>query len=62
MSLFANVPRWIREAPGYLKTREMCDEAVRVEPFSLEFVPDCLKTEDVHRGSEQQGIHAEVCS
>ena len=23
-----NVPRWIREAPEYLKTQEMCNEEV----------------------------------
>ena len=48
MPLFANVPRWIREVPGHLKIKEMCDEAVRMEPLSLEFVPDRLKTEDVY--------------
>ena len=25
----------------------MCDEAVRMEPYSLKFVPDRLKTEDM---------------
>ena len=42
-----NVPRWIREIPGRLKTQEMCDEAVRIEPRSLSFVPDHFKTEDL---------------
>ena len=46
MSLFANVPRWIREVPGHLKTKEMCDKAVPMEPYSLKFLPDRLKTED----------------
>ena len=39
-----NVPRWIREIPGHLKTQEMCDEAVGIEPRSLAFVPDRFKT------------------
>ena len=47
MSLFTNVPRWIIEVSNHLKTKEMCDEAVRMEPYSLEFVPDRLKTEDM---------------
>ena len=44
---YENVPRWIREIPGRLKTQEMCDEAVRIEPRSLSFVPDHFKTEDL---------------
>ena len=35
-----NVPRWIREIPGRLKTQEMCEEAVGIEPHSLAFVLD----------------------
>ena len=42
---YENVPRWIREIPGHLKTQEMCDEAVGIEPRSLAFVPDHFKTE-----------------
>ena len=29
---YENVPRWIREIPDNLKTQELCDEAVHVEP------------------------------
>ena len=39
-----NVPCWIREIPGHLKTQEMCDEAVGIERRSLAFVPDRFKT------------------
>ena len=45
MSLSANVPRWIREIPGHLKTQEMCEEAVGIQPRSLAFFPDQIKTE-----------------
>ena len=45
--VYENVPRWIREIPGHLKTQDMCGEAVRKEPRSLAFVPDGLKTEKV---------------
>ena len=38
---FENVPRWITEIPDHLKTQEMCDEAVGIEP----------------RGSGQERIH-----
>ena len=44
MSLYAAVPNWIKEIPDHLKTQEMCNEAVRMEPWSLKFVPDHLKT------------------
>ena len=45
MSYYENVQRWIREIPGRLKTQEMCEEAVWIEPRSLAFVPDRFKTE-----------------
>ena len=41
---YGNVPRWIREIAEHLKTQEMCDEPVRIEPRSLELVPGHLKT------------------
>ena len=47
MRLFANVPVWIREIPEHLKTQEMCDEAVDMEPCSLAYVPYCFKTEEM---------------
>ena len=47
MSLFANVPAWIRENPDHLKTQEMCFEAVRIEPLSLAFVPGHFKTQEM---------------
>ena len=33
----------IHEIPGYLKNLKMCNEAVRIESYSLGFVPDHLK-------------------
>ena len=45
MFLYANVPRWVREMPEHLKTQEMCNEAVRIEPNSLPYVTDQYKTE-----------------
>ena len=39
-----NVPCWIREIPGRLKTQEMYEEAVGIEPYSLAFVPDHLNS------------------
>ena len=45
MSLFGNVPEWIKEFPDHLKTQEMCDKTVCMGPYSLVFVPDCFKTE-----------------
>ena len=41
--IYAPVPCWVREIPDHLKTQEICDEAVRIEPRSLEFIPDHLK-------------------
>ena len=45
ISYYENVRHWIREIPRRLKTHEMCEEAVWIEPRSLAFVPDRLKTE-----------------
>ena len=47
MSLFVNIPIWIREIPEPLKTQEICDEAVRIEPCSRRFVPNCFKTQEI---------------
>ena len=47
MSLYAAVPRWIKEIPDHLKTQEMCNEAVRMKPWSLKFVPDWYKTQEM---------------
>ena len=33
------VPRWVIEIPDHLKTQEMCNEAVRINPLSLTYVP-----------------------
>ena len=33
--------------PGHLKTQEMCDEAVRMESRSLEFVLYHIKTQEM---------------
>ena len=44
---YENVPLWVREIPGHLKTQEMCDEAVRIGPRSSAHVSDCFKTEDM---------------
>ena len=45
MSLFVSVPEWIKEVSEHYKTQEMCDEAVHIEPHSLVFVLDHLKTQ-----------------
>ena len=38
----SNVPEWIKEVPEHFKTQGICNKAVRIEPRSLAFVPDCL--------------------
>ena len=47
MYLLEIIPVWIREIPDNLKTQEICNEAMRIEPYSLAFVPDCFKTEEM---------------
>ena len=47
ISLFANVPCWILEVSDHLKTTEICDEAERMESYSLEFVTHRIRTEDM---------------
>ena len=44
---YASVPCWIREIRGHLITQEIYNEAVRIEPRSLAFVPDHFKTEEM---------------
>ena len=47
MTLLEIIPVWIREIPDKLKTQEMCNEAMRIEPYSLAFLPDCFKTQEM---------------
>ena len=32
-------PWLLQDVPDYLKTQEMCNEAVRIKPYSLGYVP-----------------------
>ena len=47
LCMYVNVPGWIKEIPNDLKTQEMCDEVVHIEPRSLEFVLDRFKTQEM---------------
>ena len=44
---YEGVPRWIREIPKHLKTSEIYKEAVTQFSYALEYVPDCLKTQEM---------------
>ena len=61
MSYYENVPRWIREIPRRLKTQEMCDEAVWIEPRSLSFVPNRFKTEGLCTKAVRKDLYALDC-
>ena len=47
MALHKSILRWVIEIPDHLKTQEVCDEAVRIGPWSLRYVPDHLKTQEM---------------
>ena len=47
MTLLENIPVWIREISENLKTQVMCNQAMRIEPYSLVFVPDYFKTQEM---------------
>ena len=38
---------WLKETPEHLKTQEICNEAVQMEPCTMTFVPDHFKTHDM---------------
>ena len=44
MSFCEDIPRWIKQVPKHLKTQEMCNEEVGIEPCSLVQVLDHFKT------------------
>ena len=39
MYLYATAQGWIKEIPDHLKTQRLCDEAMCINPYSLQFVP-----------------------
>ena len=61
MSYYENVPRWIREVLRCLKTQEMCEEAVWMEPRSLAFLPGRLKIEGLCITSFRKNAYALDC-
>ena len=38
---------WIVTIPDHLKTQEMCNEAVHLNPLSLKYVPDHFKIQEM---------------
>ena len=42
-------------APDFLKAQEMCNEAVRYKPWSLNDVPDCFKTQEMCDAMVREG-------
>ena len=44
---YENVPVWIREIPDHLITQEICNEAVRIEPYLFAVVPHRFKTHEM---------------
>ena len=47
MSLYEATLRWITEVPSHLKTQEICNRAVRNNPWVLRFIPDHFKTDEM---------------
>ena len=47
MSLLEIIPVWIRGTPDHLKMQEMCNKAMRIDPYSFAVVPDCLKMQEM---------------
>ena len=57
-SYYENVPRLIREIPGHLKTQEMYEEAVWIEPHSLAFLPSHFEREGLFIKAVRRGLYA----
>ena len=55
-------PRSLEFVPDKLKTEEMCNEAVRREPYTLDCVLDHLKTKNMQRGNMRQPSKIYSCS
>ena len=47
MSLYVSVPWWVKVAPDRLKTLKMCNEAVHIEPYALDYISDRFKTQEM---------------
>ena len=40
---YENVSAWLIEASESQLTQEMCNEAVKIKPYSLHCIPHCLR-------------------
>ena len=47
---------------GHLKTQKMCNEAVRINPISLAYVPDRFKTQGICEKATEKGLRGCVMS
>ena len=47
MGVYKFMAYWINEVPDHLTTQEMCIEAVKGDPWQLEYVPDHFKTQEM---------------
>ena len=43
-------PGMLKYVPDYLKTKKMCERAVEEDSWSLAYVPDRFKKEDMRKG------------
>ena len=45
--VYEPVPKWLKEAPDNLKTQEMLEKAMRINPVAFFLIPDSLKTQEM---------------
>ena len=48
---------WIVTIPDHLKTEEMCDEAMHIEPLSLTYDPYRFRTQEMC----DEAVHKKLC-
>ena len=45
--MYESIPCWIVETPDHLKTQQMCDKTMCLNPLSLPYVPDHLQMQEM---------------
>ena len=56
MSLYAYVPNWMQEIL-IISRQKICAKAIHIKPYSLKFVIDCFKIQEIGEKAVERGLY-----